>query len=206
MSVEQNGGYDAGYKAVPCLWGLEPASLVRRFIAARGVEGLRVLDVGAGEGKNAAALVAQGAIVDAVECSAAAIHNGKCAFPEVAINWIHSDVSCAAMPKAYYDLVVSYGLTHCMSDAEAAMTLIQSTQSALKPGGEYILASFNDGSHDLSAHEGFSPLLLPHGWFSDLFEGWEMIAMSDEILYETHPHNGIPHHHSLTRIWARKPI
>ena len=206
MSVNWDGGYDRGYKCVSCFWGKEPASLVREFLSAHPVQGMRVLDIGAGEGKNAYALAAAGAAVDAVECSAAAIANGRQAFSSDAVNWICGDVAKIEMRDDWYDLIVSYGLVHCMADQSAALALMRDTQKALKPGGAYLLAAFNDGPHDLSAHEGFSPLLLPHSWYTRAFQGWKLLTCTDSLLYETHPHNNIPHHHSMSRIWATKPI
>jgi tellurite methyltransferase len=73
------GGYDAGYAAVPCFWGILPGSLVAEFLEDVNPIGMRVLDVGAGEGKNAAAFSKRGAYVDAIECSFDAIENGKVA-------------------------------------------------------------------------------------------------------------------------------
>lgn len=206
MSADQDGGYDAGYKKVPCFWGTAPGSLVQRFLSDHPVRGMRVLDLGAGEGKNAAAFAAQGAFVEAVECSALAIANGKRAFPKTNITWSHADVMGWTGEPASYDVIVSYGLTHCLRTAGDARALLATTKEALRPNGHYVLVAFNDGSHDLSAHEGFDPLLLPHAWFLQCFRGWDLLYESDTILHETHPNNNIPHHHSMTRLIARKPI
>ena len=55
MLTELDGGYDVGYRAVTGFWGTAPSSLVVRYLATHDVAGLKVLDAGAGEGKNAAA-------------------------------------------------------------------------------------------------------------------------------------------------------
>lgn len=205
MLIEISGGYDEGYEAVTGFWGTAPGSLVRDYLAMHDVRGKRVLDVGAGEGKNAAAFVRAGACVIAVECSAIAIRNGQQLFPSDAIVWSRHDALEMDYPKSSYDVVVSYGLTHCLSSEAAARKLITDLQSALVPGGTLILASFNSGSHDLTAHPGFLPLLLDHAWFVEMFDGWGFESLSNSLLYETHPHNSIPHHHSLTRLTATKP-
>jgi len=67
------GGYSKGYAAVPCFWGTSPGSLIATYLASHEPQKLRVLDVGAGEGKNAAAFARRGATVDAIECSSDAI-------------------------------------------------------------------------------------------------------------------------------------
>lgn len=166
---------------------------------------MRALDVGAGEGKNSAALARAGALVDAVECSSSAIRNGRGMFSDSSVNWIHDDALALSYERSAYDLIVCYGLMHCLPSEVAVDGLLRSLQTALKSGGTFILVSFNDGSHDLSAHPAFRPLLIKHDWFLDQFQGWRLEHATDSILFETHPHNGIPHHHSLTRVMAVKP-
>lgn len=197
------GGYESGYRAVSCFWGQEPGSLVREFLSTNSVAGLHVLDLGAGEGKNASALAKAGAVVDAVEVSSTAIDNGTGRFGRE-FNWIHADARTLSFKDESYDLVVSYGLAHCMKTEQELRSLIQSSQDALRPSGHYILVAFNARSHDLSAHPGFEPLLLPHQWYLERFDGWDLVTASDTNLYETHPHNNMPHHHSMTRVLARK--
>lgn len=205
MLNKLNGGYDQGYSAVKGFWGTTPGSLVSRFISLNRSVGLKVLDVGAGEGKNAAALAAEGASVDALECSEYAIGNGRDLFDDRNIKWIQCDARIFSYEVEYYDLVVCYGLIHCMENEISAESLILSLQNSLKSGGTFLLVSFNDGSHDMTAHPGFDPLLLKHDWFLAKFEGWKLEVSSDSLLYELHPHNNISHHHSLTRLYAVKP-
>jgi 2-polyprenyl-3-methyl-5-hydroxy-6-metoxy-1,4-benzoquinol methylase len=206
MLVETNGGYDEGYRAVSGFWGTAPGSLVADYLKAETATDYKVLDVGAGEGKNAAAFARAGAEVDAVECSAAAIRNGRQLFPSDRINWIHSDVLARTYPTGKYDIVVSYGLSHCLPSDAALRSFIENLKSSLRSGGTFILVAFNAGSHDLAlAHPGFHPLLLSHSWYLHRFAGWHFRHASDTLLFETHPHNDIPHHHSMTRISAIKP-
>lgn len=204
MLAETNGGYDEGYRAVTGFWGIMPGSLVSAFLQRHQARGLRVLDVGAGEGKNAAAFARAGAKVQAIECSNIAIGNGRRLFPDADIEWIQSDALTMRYDRNVYDVVISYGLTHCLPTEDDARSLLKKLQTSLKAGGTFLLVSFNSGSHDLTAHPGFSPLLLDHSWFLDMFDGWDIEFSANSILHETHPHNNIPHHHSLTRLTAVK--
>src|SRR5438105_6681125 len=86
-----NGGYDDGYSRCACFWGRSPGSLVQRFITNVPCEGLRVLDLGCGEGKNAYALAHAGAAVTAVDCSELAIANGRTEFADAEIEWLISE-------------------------------------------------------------------------------------------------------------------
>lgn len=198
-----SGGYDDGYAATTCFWGTEPSSLVRTFLSGVSVNGKTVLDAGCGEGKNANAFAGAGASVVAVDCSKKAIQNGQKLFTSPSISWHIGQIETWPLEPGSFDVIVGYGLLHCLPDAAAQQRLVRRLQSATKPGGYNIICTFNDRSHDLSAHEGFSPLLLPHETYLGYYADWKIIEVSDADLHETHPHNGIPHHHSLTRLLAR---
>jgi len=100
-----------------------------------------------------------------------------------------------------YDIVVMYGLMHCMPNRNAINQLIDRAIASTAPGGLHILVTFNDRSQDLArAHPDFHPTLLPHAVYIDTYAKHEVIHATDTILQETHPHNGIPHHHSLSRM------
>lgn len=202
----RDGGYDDGYSAVPCFWGTDPGSLIVEFLKEIGVaKGSRVLDLGCGEGKNAVAFSKAGCLVDAVDCSDRAIENGRAAFPDPTISWLLDDVSALALPALSYAVVVSYGLLHCLRDKAEVQRVIEKAKDATIPGGHHIVCTFNDRSHDLRGHPGFAPLLLEHNWYLAQYASWETYKASDRDLVEAHPHNHIRHHHSVTRLVARKP-
>jgi tellurite methyltransferase len=201
-----NGGYDSGYSACPCFWGRSPGSLVRlleEYVA--DFRGLSVLDAGCGEGKNAAFLSQRGARVRAIDISKAAIKNGQAAFGNgIGIEWAQGDIRDIELSREYYDVVIAYGLLHCLrSKAEIAKT-IRKLQNATAPRGYNMLCALNDRRQDMSAHPDLNPTLLLHQRFLDLYSGWDILHGSDTDLTETHPHNNIEHTHSLTRILARK--
>ncbi|GEO80458.1 class I SAM-dependent methyltransferase [Pararhodospirillum oryzae] len=181
--------------------------MVATFLSQHSVDGLEILDLGCGEGKNANAFTQAGARVVAVDCSNKAIGNGRVAFPTARIEWHLADAQSFASSQldSVYDVVIAYGLLHCMERESDATSLVHEIKRITKPGGTAIVVAFNDRSHDLSAHPGFAPLLLPHSWFLEAFDDWEIKTATDTVLYEAHPHNEIHHHHSLTRMIVRKP-
>jgi tellurite methyltransferase len=200
-----NGGYDSGYLACPCFWGRSPGSLVRlleEYVA--DFHGLRVLDIGCGEGKNAAFLSQRGARVRAIDISEAAIKNGKTAFGiGIGIEWTQADIRDMELPREY-DIVIAYGLLHCLpSEADIANTT-RKLQNATLPRGYNMLCALNARRQDMSAHPDLNPTLLAHQTFLGFYGGWDILHGSDTNLTETHPHNYIEHTHSLTRILARK--
>jgi tellurite methyltransferase len=168
------------------------------------LDGIRVLDLGCGEGKNAAAFARSGAKVVAVDCSARALENGRRTFPDQEIEWHQSDARSYLAGSESFDAVVLYGLLHCLSSSEDVASLVQLALQKTRIGGHHFVVAFNDGPHDLSAHPNFSPTLLPHAFYLQQYAQHKILFQSDSIIHETHPHNQIPHFHSLTRVLARK--
>jgi SAM-dependent methyltransferase len=199
------GGYDDGYSACPCFWGLEPGSLVSQLIKRIGsVKGWRVLDAGCGEGKNADYLWRHGAEVIGVDVSALALANAQRTFPESGVQWCHADIRTAKFAPESYNLVLAYGLLHCLKGKQEITNVVNTLQGATRPNGHNILCVFNDRFQDLSAHPGFKPCLLAHQTYAALYADWDIEVLSDTDLEEAHPHNGIKHIHSMTRLIARK--
>ena len=202
------GGYEEGYAGCGCFWGTSPGSLIKTFIEDHPkLEGIHVLDLGCGEGKNAAAFAKTGARVVAVDCSARAIANGRRAFPDQEIEWHRSDAHhyLSNLPnRNCFDIVVLYGLLHCLSSSEDVTALTRLTLDKTRIGGHQFVVAFNNGPHDLSAHPNFSPVLLPHSFYLQLYAQQKILFESNSILHEIHPHNQIPHFHSLTRMLVRK--
>jgi ubiquinone/menaquinone biosynthesis C-methylase UbiE len=169
MSVN-TGGYDDGYSSVPCLWGTKPGSLVAKYIRCFPIgRGDEVLDLGCGEGKNAAALTEVGYFVHAIDCSSAAIANGQKAFTDPQIQWCNADIRDLNLSPQRYKLVVAYGLYHCFRSLEEIAHVIGRTKLATKAGGHHLICVFNDRSHDLSAHPNFRPTLASHDWYREQY-------------------------------------
>jgi ubiquinone/menaquinone biosynthesis C-methylase UbiE len=166
--------------------------------------GLATLDLGCGEGTNAAWLMAQQCSVTAVDISEHALINARRKYPESKVNWLQADATELQFPDSSFDLIVAYGLLHCIQDG-ALRNLVWRMQRWTKPSGINVVVAFNARSQDLSGHPGFEPTLLTHDMYMHLYGSWETLLSTDTDLYETHPHNGIPHHHSMTRLAAKKP-
>jgi 2-polyprenyl-3-methyl-5-hydroxy-6-metoxy-1,4-benzoquinol methylase len=204
-----DGGYDAGYQACPCFWGSGPGSLVARLAGIiPSFDGLQILDAGCGEGKNAFFLAGAGAAVQAYDISTLAIQHAedlKRGHQLDSVSFHAKDIRTTRLRTASFDVVIAYGLMHCLPDEDEIRSLNASLQNATKEGGYLVLCAFNDRFQDLSAHPGFTPTLLPHSAYLGMFTGWETVEATDKDLHETHPNNNIAHTHSMTRIIARKP-
>lgn len=200
-----NGGYDDGYAVCPCFWGHEPGSLIAEiFKIYPSMNGMRVLDAGCGEGKNAHAMAMRGAGVVAIDCSERALENGRSAFSDENIDWRCDDVRSVRLGRETFDVVIAYGLFHCLRDETQIADLVDALKLATCFGGYNVVCAFNSRSQDLSAHPEFQPCLLDHRRYLSLYEGWKLLAETDSDLHETHPHNRIPHVHSMTRFIAQR--
>jgi 2-polyprenyl-3-methyl-5-hydroxy-6-metoxy-1,4-benzoquinol methylase len=205
--VPDNGGYEAGYRSCSCFWGREPGRLVRQLAQYRpSLQGAIVLDAGCGEGKNAAFLAQAGATVRAIDVSSHAIANGRKAWPDLEIGWEQADITQMDLRPASFDVVVCYGLLHCLSSAEAVASTIARFKMGTTSKGHHVICTFNSRLQELEqAHPGFNPVLLPHSFFLELYADWEVLEQSDEDLLEEHPHNKVLHRHSMSRLIVRAP-
>jgi SAM-dependent methyltransferase len=203
----KSGGYESGYRACPCFWGTEPGSLVKELSSFLGGEfaSLRVLDVGCGEGKNAIFFASRGAVVRAIDVSEKAISNGQAAFGcPMGLRWEVGDIRQMPLGTEEFDIVVAYGSLHCFATEEEVTNTLERLKTNTVIGGFHVICAFNDRDQDLSAHPDFTPLLLKHEEYLSFYAGWQLLHTSDSDLVENHPHNLIVHHHSMTRIIARK--
>ena len=202
-----NGGYEAGYRDCACFWGKEPSSLVLGLAHQIGdFSKLQVLDVGCGEGKNASYFARCGAKVTAIDISGRALEHARRDWRSFnSIEWICADIRDFEFGPARYDVVVVYGLYHCLDSADSIEALQYRLSTATAPGGYHVVCCFNSRRQELDeAHPGFQPFLASHEFYCGLYTGWEILAQSDRDLTETHPDKNIKHTHSMTRILARK--
>jgi 2-polyprenyl-3-methyl-5-hydroxy-6-metoxy-1,4-benzoquinol methylase len=201
-----DGGYDTGYRSCPCFWGRDPGKLVRQLAnIIPNVSGLRVIDAGCGEGKNSAFLAACGAMVSAFDISEIAMNHAKQLWsPALPIDWKVADVTQMEIPANEYDVVVAYGLFHCLREPQMIRNIVNKFQQATKPNGYHAIVALNSRSQDLRAHPELSPCLLDHKEYLRFYQDWNIISVEDADLTEMHPHNKIWHKHSITRILAQK--
>lgn len=199
------GGYDDGYQSCPCFWGHEPGSLVQWLTERERVAEWPVLDAGCGEGKNAIFLARQRARVIAIDVSRLAIRNAMTAWPDAeSVRWAVASVQSVRPRVEAFRLVVAYGLFHCLIDPPEIQQVVRALKSVTTLGGYHVICAFNDRSQDLSGHPGFRPTLLRHDEYLSLYRDWDICVATDSDLQEAHPHNGVLHTHSLTRIVAKR--
>lgn len=101
----------------------------------------RVLVLGDGDGRFAAALARRGVRVEVLELSAGMIAQARTQPGSSAVVFHHADARCHDFPAATYNAVVAHFFFDCFHPAELAALVPRLTQ-ALKPGGICILSEF----------------------------------------------------------------
>ena len=204
--------YHSEYQDSVCFWGVEPAKYVR-FLADRigsGLSGRRVLDLGAGEGKNAVYLARLGADVVAVDHSEIALgrFSQQPGYEEVSGSLVATvaDVEDVEYGDGSFDVVVAYGIFHCLDSISSVEALVRRVQGWVKSGGWFVGATFTDRIpppqvQDYLSEEAF----LPEGRLEELFQGWQEVSSENGTITESHPTSLVEHQHSICRLIARKP-
>jgi cyclopropane fatty-acyl-phospholipid synthase-like methyltransferase len=186
---------------------MAPGKFVRNIPSL--VHSGRVLDLGAGEGKNAIYLAQHGFDVLAVDCSRFALANFRRRLTGLSeevsrrIEIVEADVT-RFQPNGNFDVVVAYGLLHCLADCDAIRRVVSVMQSCTTLGGINVLVSFTDLLPVPPEQDYLEPTLLPEGVLESLYEGWEILGSENDVITETHPTSDAPHSHSLCRLLARK--
>ncbi len=206
---DERGGYESGYRASPCFWGREPASLLPPSLdlLPESLEGLRVLDAGCGEGKNSVFFARRGAEVHAFDVSPIAIQNAKGAWGAegAEIQFEVGDVLSMQLPSQSYDVVILYGLLHCLASRDAMREAVMQLTDVTKRRGIHVVCALNsrlDGFAE--GHPRFRPRLESHDFYVSLYKAWELSRLSDGDLTESHPPTHQMHTHAVTRFIARR--
>src|SRR4051794_21937393 len=138
-----NGGYDEGYRSAECVWGASPGALVVRLDKLMpGYLPAPVLDAGCGEGENSAYYARRGASVLAVDVSEFAIEHATSIWADVPnVSWRQDDVCEANLGTEQFDLVIAYGLYHCLPDRDKITRLAAKLKKCTKAGGFHVVCS-----------------------------------------------------------------
>ena len=118
--------------------------------------GLRVLELGCGTGRLLSELRPSRGV--GVDFSARMIEVARQRHPDLEFH--EGDVEDAdfiAGLRGPFDVIVMYGLLHCLPSIAEITSVVEQALRKTNGGGYHIVATFNDGPHDLTAHPGFVP-------------------------------------------------
>jgi SAM-dependent methyltransferase len=111
--------------------------------------GARILDVGSGMGRVAAALVARGHEVVAVEPDASLVAQSRATYPDLEVQ--HADVLAASL-DGEFDLVVAVGNVMVFLAEDTEHAVLARVRSLLAPGGR-VLVGFHPVDGPVAARD-----------------------------------------------------
>ncbi|HEY7529728.1 MAG TPA: methyltransferase domain-containing protein [Gemmatimonadota bacterium] len=141
-----------------------PSPRIREHLLPHAVAGTRVLEVGAGSGRDGAALAARGARVVLLDASAGALELASRNAPGLRGRaLVRGDALASPFPDGAFDLVFHQGLLEHFRDP---LPLLLENRRLLRPGG-VLLVDVPQTFHPWTA---LKRVLIPLGlWFA----GWE---------------------------------
>jgi len=187
------------------LFGTAP----NRFLASQAAyfgEGVSVLSVADGEGRNSVWLAEQGCAVTATEISpvalekAAKLARGR----HVAVDFVQTDIFAWDWPRDAFDAVV--GICIQFAGADERPRQLAGMKQAVRPGGLLFLEGYTPKQLEYrtggpSAVEN----LYTGALLRELFADWEIVLLReyDDLMAEGRAHSG---RSALIDLVARKPV
>lgn len=175
--------------------------------AKRSERGLRVLDVGCGEGRNSLFLGSIGHSVLAVDISEAAIAKLR----KMAQQWgypiegVVANVSDLCITTKY-DVCLVHGLLHFL-EREQALVLMRRLQAYTRAGGLHVITASPVRSGEVVSAEfsaaGYS-WDVPSDEIRRLYEKWETLMAEEYTKWDWHPGFG-EHSHRISKWVFQEP-
>jgi SAM-dependent methyltransferase len=170
----------------------------------------RALDAGCGDSKDTVFLASRAWDVYAFDISKLALASFRKREATAAAQslWtrhlFQGDVSELVWPPASFQLVIAYGLYHCLDDGQLLNAHAQ-LAAALSPGGLFAFAAFNDDLPLPENHGTIGIVLRSRFHIFSLVDGWAVEALEFGTIAESHEPVIGQHEHSLTWGLFRKP-
>ena len=179
--------FDDSYRGTPP-WdiGRPQREFVR--LAEKGEVRGKVLDVGCGTGENAIFFAKRGLEVWGVDAAPRAIEKAerKADLKGVKVTFLVADALRLERLKLRFDTITDCGLFHTFSDEERSK-FIRSLNSALEPGGTYLMLCFSEREPT----EWGGPRRVTREEIRKTFrEGWNVNYIKDARFESTYHQNG----------------
>jgi tellurite methyltransferase len=211
--------FDDLYKDVFDYFGAEPDSLLARFERELAAGGL-VLDIGAGQGRNALYLARQGIAVDCIDPSEVAEEQvWPCVLgDDLPVRFFPQRFETFVPDVDHYSGVLVFGLIQELP-RESIETLVERIGGWTRSGGLALVTAFTTadpgfeeisrtwrkiGKNSFSSGTGFVQTFLERNELRDFFGGWETLHYLEELGPEHSHGTAAPHRHGRVEGAFRK--
>lgn len=198
--------YEQLYQAEEYYWGLEPAAFLERIIAAKPPRrGMKILDIGCGEGKDAVYMAKKGYTVTAFDLTESGIEKTKklAAQQGVRINAYVDDINTFETDERF-DIVYSSGTLQYINEENISAFFEKITKMTNPHGFNYfnvfVEKPFLSPAPDMDKEE----KLWQTGQLFSYYADWK-IHYIDETIFECSSCE-TPHLHCMDSIFAEKMI
>ena len=197
--------YEKCYEGEEYYWGLEPASFLNDLIVAtnRSPDGLSVLDIGCGEGKDAVYMASQGCNVTAFDITESGISKARSLAKErnVNIDAFVADINDFYLDKQF-DIIYSTGTVQYLFD-ENINTFFEKINRMTKQGGiVYFNVFVNKPFLELPPDWDKEEKMWETGDLFKYFGDWKILKIN-EVIFEDNS-GGINHYHCMDTVMAVK--
>ena len=197
---------EAVYRRDEYYWGKEPSSLARRTaeLLPDNLDGYCLVDIGAGEGRDAVFFAEKGATVTAVEISPAGLEKARrlAADRGVTITTREADANELTFSTSF-DIVFSSGVVQFIHP-ERRQQQFDRFKEATNQGGLHAIFAFVDHPDVPPAPDTTDDqYLFGRDELQTYYAEWETVA-SEEIIFDDNS-GGVPHQHAARVHFARAP-
>ncbi len=192
---EQHGHWQQTYLAHPGMYGQSPSTAaVHAADVFRALDARRVVELGAGHGRDTLYLAQNGLHVTATDFSAVGLaqlrEQAEARLLTDKIDTLEHDARCSLpLPDASADGVFAHMLL-CMALSTTELhALVEEVRRALRPGGAFIYTvrhtgdahyrAGTDHGDDIWEHGGFAVHFFSRRLVEDLAEGWNLAEVHD---------------------------
>ncbi|GAA0625746.1 class I SAM-dependent methyltransferase [Kribbella sandramycini] len=194
LARAQQDRWEAAYARHPQLHGSEPSEAARWAAEAFGAAGIDdVLELGAGHGRDALYLAAQGFSVHATDFSETALdqlrqHAQRAGLDDRVTAALHDVRDPLPPADATVNAVFANLLLNMAFSPAELRTLVGEVQRVLRPGGLFVYAvwsaddscagSWEAVDDGLSEHDGFVGRFFDRGLVDELSTGWQPVDIT----------------------------
>ncbi len=189
-------------------WGKEPnelTSLVLRYILPKHRQGAKLVDIGAGEGRDAVFFAKEGLDVLAVDIAPAGLKKSHKLAAEMGtkINTLEAEINELILPEQF-DIVYSIGTLQYIQPRRRNHQF-EHLKDQTTPGGLNIMCTFVQHPQvDIAPDWGENEYLYQREELQGYYLGWDVLY-SNEFVFDCNSSN-IPHQHAVCTIIAKKPL